>query len=263
MNNQFHRNLNRMALFTTFIIAGVILFYRQFLDIAVTNLWLNGIIIGASVFGVGLCFIDMFKLLPEYKWMRKYFGQNKNASLPPRLLRPVAMILQHSDKNSGPISTTTMGNFLDIIIGRFEDQRESVRYVTNTLVFLGLLGTFWGLIHTVGGFAELINGLNFDDENIMTAVQSGLSRPLMGMGTAFTSSLFGLAGSLIVGFLGLQVQLAQNSIFRDLEENLSARARMFDSQEVNAMEALPQINLATKELSKAVQNLEKTVSKLT
>ncbi|HOY46997.1 MAG: hypothetical protein JW985_03400 [Alphaproteobacteria bacterium] len=263
MTSQFHRNLNRMALFATMVIAGVILFYRQFFDIAVTNIWLNGIIMGATVFGIGLCFIDMFKLLPEYKWMRKYFGENKNAELPPRLLRPVAMILQHSEKTKGPISTSTLSNFLDIIIGRFEDQRESVRYITNTLIFLGLLGTFWGLIHTVGGFAELVNGLNFNDENVMVAVQSGLTKPLMGMGTAFTSSLFGLAGSLVVGFLGLQVQLAQNSIFRDLEENLSARARLFESEEVDALETLPQINLATRELSRAVQKLENTVSKLT
>jgi hypothetical protein len=119
------------------------------------------------------------------------------------------------------------------------------------------------LIHTVGGFAELVNGLNFNDENVMVAVQSGLTKPLMGMGTAFTSSLFGLAGSLVVGFLGLQVQLAQNSIFRDLEENLSARARLFESEEVDALETLPQINLATRELSRAVQKLENTVSKLT
>ncbi|MBN1324636.1 MAG: flagellar motor protein MotA [Alphaproteobacteria bacterium] len=263
MSNQFHRNLNRMALFAAFVIAGVILFNKQFLSIAVTNIWLNGIIIGATVFGIGLCFADIFKLLPEYRWMKKYFVENKSSKLPPRLLRPVAIILQHSEKNNNVISTNTLSNFLDMIIGRFEDQRESVRYITNTLIFLGLLGTFWGLIHTVGGFAELVGNLNFDDENIMNAVQMGLAKPLAGMGTAFTSSLFGLAGSLIVGFLGLQVQLAQNSIFRDLEENLSARARISESNGFDTMGTLPQINLATKELSRAVQKLEKTVSKLT
>lgn len=263
MTNQFHRHLNRMALFATLVIAGVIFSHEQFLKIAATNIWLNGIIIGSTLFGIGLCFSDIFKLLPEYRWMKKYFGENKNADLPPRLLRPVAMILQHSEKTKGPISTSTLSSFLDIIIGRFEDQRESVRYITNTLIFLGLLGTFWGLIHTVGGFATLVGNLNFDDENVMAAVQTSIAKPLSGMGMAFTSSLFGLAGSLIVGFLGLQVQLAQNSIFRDLEENLSSRARLFESDEVKAMEALPQINLATRELSMAVQRLEKTVAKMT
>jgi hypothetical protein len=150
---------------------------------------------------------------------------------------------------------------LDIIVNRFEDQRESVRYITNTLIFLGLLGTFWGLIHTVGGFADLVGGLNFDDENIMNALQVGLSKPLAGMGVAFTSSLFGLAGSLIVGFLGLQVQLAQNAIFRELEENLSSRTKLFESEE--ALLTIPQVNIATKELVKAVRKLEKTVTQLT
>jgi len=252
-----------MALFAALVTVGAILFYDQFLKIAVTNVWLNGIIIGTTIFGIGLCFTDIFKLLPEYRWMKKYFGENKNADLPPRLLRPVAMILQRSEQTKGPISTNTISSFLDIIIGRFEDQRESVRYITNTLIFLGLLGTFWGLIHTVGGFAALVGNLNFGDENIMNTLQSGIAKPLAGMGTAFTCSLFGLAGSLVVGFLGLQVQLAQNSIFRDLEENLSSRARMFELDEVKAFDALPQINLATRELSLAVQKLEKSVSKLT
>ena len=96
--------------------------------------------------------------------------------------------------------------------------------VTNTLIFLGLLGTFWGLVTTVGGFAELIGGLSFDDESVLMALQAGLAQPLGGMATAFTSSLLGLGGSLIVGFLGLQVQLAQNAIFRELEEYLAGHA---------------------------------------
>lgn len=261
MTNQFHRNLNRMALFTALAIAGVILFHSEFMRIACTNIWLNGVIIGAAVFGAGLCFVDMFKLLPEYKWMKRFFGSKKfDAPLPPRILRPVAMILQN-DKPAAPMSANTLRSFLDIIVNRFEDQRESVRYITNTLIFLGLLGTFWGLINTVGGFAELIGNLNFDDENIMNALQAGLSKPLAGMGVAFTSSLFGLAGSLIVGFLSLQVQLAQNAIFRELEENLSERTILFESEKAAA--AIPAANLAAKELAKAVRKLEKTLAQLT
>jgi hypothetical protein len=250
-----------MALFAALAAAGVILFHDQFLRIACANIWLNGVIIGATIFGMGLCFADMFRLLPEYRWMRKYFaGGQTGASLPPRILRPVAMILRGGGK-SASISTGTLNSFLGIISNRFEDQRESVRYITNTLIFLGLLGTFWGLIHTVGGFAELVGGLNFDDENIMAALQSGLSKPLAGMGVAFTSSLFGLAGSLIVGFLSLQVQLAQNAIFRELEENLSMRAKIFEAEATS--QTPPQINIAAKELTLAVQKLEKTVAKIT
>jgi len=253
-----------MALFTAFVIAGTILTFNQFMEIATNNIILNGIIIGTIIFGVGLSFSEIFKLLPEYRWIKKFFYENKKNELPPRLFRPVAMILQNQDATNKKISTTNLGNLLELILGRFEDQRESLRYITNTLIFMGLLGTFWGLIHTVGGFAELVGGLNFEDENIMTTLQSGLIAPMSGMGTAFSSSLFGLAGSLIIGFLGLQVQLAQNSLYRELEENLSKRAQLIAYKEEESLSdnIIPSINLATKELTQAVQNLEKTVAKM-
>lgn len=249
-----------MAFFTAFIIAGVVVSFGAFMQIAVTNIILNGIILGVIIFGIGLCFSDMFKLLPEYKWLKSFFYSDKRSTLPPRLFKPVAIILQNQKTTNIKLSTSTIGNFLEIILSRFEDQREAVRYVTNTLIFLGLLGTFWGLIHTVGGFAELVGNLNFDDVNIMNNLQSGLMKPMVGMGTAFTSSLFGLAGSLIVGFLGLQVQLAQNSLYRELEENLSKRAELVENQKI---QIVPSISAATRELTHAVQSLEQTVSRLT
>lgn len=260
MNSNFHRNLNRMALFMTLLLCGVILFYSEFLRIAAANFWLNGVIIGATIFGIGLCFVDMFRLLPEYKWLSRFMRGDRNAPLPPRLLTSVATILDGPQKQTR-LSPNTINNLLEMILMRFEDQRESVRYITNTLIFLGLLGTFWGLIHTVGGFADLIGTLNFDDETVMNSLQQGLARPLAGMGTAFTSSLFGLAGSLIVGFLSLQVQLAQNAIFRELEDYMSQHSIL---TETNVdLDAIPQVNIATKELTKAVQKLEQTVSQLT
>jgi hypothetical protein len=140
---------------------------------------------------------------------------------------------------------------------RFEDARESVRYITNTLIFLGLLGTFWGLILTVGGFAELIGNLNFADETVLNSMQAGLSRPLAGMATAFTSSLLGLGGSLTIGFLSLQVQSAQNAIYHELEDYLSAHTHISSTDDVTRI--LPQINLATRELSKTVQKLSDTI----
>ena len=124
------------------------------------------------------------------------------------------------------------------------------------------MGTFWGLILTVGGFAELIGNLNFADESVLQSMQNGLTRPLAGMATAFTSSLMGLAGSLIVGFLGLQVQLAQNAIFDELEEYLSSHTRVATPSPDEIVEVLPQINLATHELSRTVKKLAKSVSDL-
>lgn len=253
MTKQFHHALNRMALFTALLAAGLILFYGPFLRVAAANFVLNGIIIGTTLFGIGLCFVEMFKLLPEYKWARAYFAGRKNAPLPPRLLRPVALMLRARPIR---IPASTLNGMLDMIQMRFEDARESVRYITNTLIFLGLLGTFWGLIITVGGFADLISNLNFADEAVLTTMQTGLTRPLSGMATAFTSSLMGLAGSLIIGFLGLQVQLAQNGIFRDVEDYLAAHTSVVPADDAVA------VCSATKELNKSVQELKKTFQEL-
>lgn len=257
MTNQFHQALNRMALFTALLIAGLILFYAPFLRVASANILLNGIIIGTTIFGIGLSFVEMFRLLPEYRWASAYFSGKKNAPLPPRLLRPVALILRARPVR---ISASTLNSMLDIILLRFEDSRDSLRYITNTLIFLGLLGTFWGLIMTVGGFADLITNLNFADDSVLTAMQNGLSKPLSGMATAFTSSLMGLAGSLTIGFLSLQVQLAQNGIFRELEDYLSAHTSVATTDTVATV--LPQINNATSELTKSVKELKDTFSEL-
>lgn len=218
MTKLFHGALNRMALFTALLAAGVLYFWSDFIAIAISNIWLNGVIIGTTLFGIGLCFVLMFGLLPEYKWLHAYTMGRRRLELPPYLLRPVAQMLATRPRR---ISVTSLNGIMDMILMRLEDGRESIRYITNTLIFLGLLGTFWGLILTVGGFAELIGNLNFSDETVLQSMQIGLSRPLSGMATAFTSSLLGLGGSLAVGFLGYQVQSAQNAIYRELEEYLA------------------------------------------
>lgn len=222
MTKHFHGALNRMTLFTALLIAGVLYFWAEFMQISIANIWLNGIIIGTTLFGIGLCFIQIFQLLPEYKWLHGYTHGKRRISLPPRLLRPVAQMLSSRPRQ---ISASALNGFMEMILLRFEDSRESVRYITNTLIFLGLLGTFWGLILTVGGFADLIANLNFSDETVLNSMQAGLSKPLAGMATAFTSSLLGLGGSLTVGFLALQVQSAQNTIYHELEDYLSAHTR--------------------------------------
>lgn len=259
MTRHFHGALNRMAFFTAFIAVLLIMFYPLFMQIAISNIWLNGIIIGTALFGIGLCFAEMFQLLPEYRWLSGYTRGKRGYNLPPRLLRPVAIMLHGRPKQ---ISANTLNGMLEMILLRMDDSRESVRYITNTLIFLGLLGTFWGLILTVGGFAELIGNLDFASENVLQSMQAGLSRPLSGMATAFTSSLMGLAGSLIVGFLGLQVQMAQNAIFNELEEYLTTHTRASAPSPDEVVEILPQINLATRELGRTVRKLAKSVSDL-
>lgn len=242
MKKSFHRALNFMALFTAVLLAGLIYFYAEFLQIATANVLLNGIIIGTTVFGCGLCFYQIFRLIPEYKWLKAYIAGRRNVKMPPVLLRSVAQMLVGRPKH---ISAGTLNGMLDMILMRFDDARESIRYVSNTLIFLGLLGTFWGLILTVGGFAELIGNLDFSSEMVMEKMQAGLSTPLSGMATAFTSSLLGLGGSLFVGFLAIQVQSAQNSIFRELENYLSKHTRV--------AQVIPQFNLTTQEIKRMQQ----------
>ncbi len=254
MTKHFHNALNRMTLFTAFLFAGVMYFWAEFIQISIANIWLNGVIIGTTLFGIGLCFVQIFQLLPEYKWLHGYTTGHRNLVLPPYLLRPVASMLASRPRR---ISAATLNGFMDMILMRFEDSRESIRYITNTLIFLGLLGTFWGLILTVGGFAELIGGLNFSDETVLTSMQAGLTRPLAGMATAFTSSLLGLGGSLTIGFLGLQIQSAQNAIYHELEDYLAAHTHVAATEDVAKI--LPKINLATRELTQSVQNLEQSI----
>lgn len=212
---RFHRNLNIMSIATAGILVLALIFWRTVLNIAITNILLNGIIIGTTIFGIGLCFANMFKLLPEYKWMHAYFEGRTGSGFAPKLLRPVSMALHNKHIH---ITTTSLSELLDMVMTRIEDDRDWIRYVTNTLIFLGLLGTFWGLILTVGGFADLLVNLDFSNEYVLQEMQLGMAGPLSGMATAFTSSLLGLAGSLIVGFLGLQLQFAQNTMFTELTD---------------------------------------------
>ena len=195
----------------------------------------------------------MFRLLPEYKWLYQYRSGKRSGDLPPHVLRPVAQMLHPRPSR---ISASALQNILDMILLRFEDDRESVRYVTNLLIFLGLLGTFWGLLMTVGGFAEIIGGLDMADESVLESMQVGLARPLAGMATAFTSSILGLGGSLVVGFLGLQVQLVQNSILHDTEDYFAAHTHTATPDVTMA-----QIGSAARALDKSVRRFDRTVSK--
>ena len=218
-----------MALFSAAAVIGIFYARADFLRFALTNIYMNGAIIGITIFGILICFAQIFSLLPEYAWMRRYSaGKLKSSSdYPPVVLRPIAIMLNRAKlSGSSYISAQTLNNFLDIIMGRFEDQRESVRYITNILIFIVLLGTFWGLLHTTGGFADLLSNLSFDDESVLDTMRHGMAIPLQGIGTAFSTSFFGLGGSLLVGFLGLQAQLAQNAMFRELEEGLAGRTRI-------------------------------------
>lgn len=250
MTNQFHRTLNIMALFIAAMAVLFGFFHNQFLELAATNYIINGIIIGTGLFGIGLCFCEMLRLLPEYRWLSGYVRGHRNIKLPPRILRQIAMVLQ---RRPCRIYAETLSGLMDMVATRFDSARDSIRYITNTLIFLGLLGTFWGLITTLGSFGDLISGLNLDDADVMTSIQNGLSTPLSGMAIAFTSSLLGLGASLIMGFLDHMVGLAHRAIYTELGDYMAAHTHTVN----NEVRVLPNIDLNTQKITAAVENIER------
>ena len=200
--------------------------YRQLSTAFITNPGLNGLIIGVLVVGMLLGFMQVIRLMPEVSWVNSFRKGDDEFDVrrEPVLLAPMATLLgEHRDGMS--ISTSSMRSILDSIGNRLDESREISRYLIGLLVFLGLLGTFWGLLATIGSIGDTIQSLDpgsGDTNDILDALKSGLKQPLDGMGTAFSSSLFGLAGSLILGFLDLQSGQAQNRFYTELENWLSS-----------------------------------------
>lgn len=254
MKNQFHRILNIMALFIAVLAVLFGFFHNDFLELASTNYIINGIIIGTGLFGIGLCFCEMLRLLPEYRWLSEYIRGHRNMKLPPRILRQIASVLQ---RRPCRIYAETLSGLMDMVANRFDSARDSIRYITNTLIFLGLLGTFWGLITTLGSFGDLISGLNIDDADVITSMQNGLSAPLSGMAIAFTSSLLGLGASLIMGFLDHMVGLAHRTIYTELGNYMAEHTHTVH----DGVRVLPNINLNTQKISAAVENIARNTER--
>jgi len=195
------------------------------------NAVLNGVILGALLVGIIHAFRNVTMLQGEVRWLETFQRDDQMAAdstATPRLLAPMATMLGERRPDRLSLSAIAMRSLLDGISMRLDESREISRYMTGLLVFLGLLGTFWGLIGTVSSIGNVINGLSAGG-GVSTAFEDlkiGLMAPLGGMGTAFSSSLFGLSGSLIMGFLALQAGQAQNRFYNDLEEWLSGQTKL-------------------------------------
>ena len=196
------------------------------------NPGLNGLILASFLIGVIFISSKVALLGPEVKWISNYRvaspTRQKNQKAP-SLLAPVATILGSRGDGAISLSTNSLRSLLDSIDARLSESRDISRYLIGLLIFLGLLGTFWGLLETVGAVGRVIDGLSLRDDNLQGAfsnLKEGLAAPLAGMGTAFSSSLFGLAGSLALGFLDLQLGQAQNRFYKDLEEWLSGLTKL-------------------------------------
>jgi hypothetical protein len=222
--------LIRMLVFL--ILCGLIAFVlqKQIANAFFANPWLNGLIVAVLLIGIILSFHQVIRLFPEVSWVNNFRRADPKleTSRPPKLLAPMAAMLGSERTGSERLgrlamSTQTMRAFLDSIATRLDEARDISRYLTGLLVFLGLLGTFWGLIETVGSVGTIINGLKAggDADSVFDALKEGLAAPLGGMGISFSSSLFGLAGSLILGFLDLQTSQAQNRFYTNLEDWLA------------------------------------------
>ncbi len=224
------RYLVRMILFLVAVLIVAGLLHAPLIEAFMANAALNGVILGVAVLGILFVFQQVFRLAPEAAWIDSFRNQMQ-VQREPTLLAPVATLL-HERQSSGrqsTLSALSLRSLLDSISVRLEESRDISRYLIGLLIFLGLLGTFWGLLRTVGAVSEVIDGLSVESGDLGTVfgdMKAGLQSPLSGMGTAFASSLFGLAGSLVLGFLDLQLGKAQNRFYNELEEWLSSFTRL-------------------------------------
>lgn len=196
------------------------------------NPWLNGLILAILLFGVFYNLRRILRLKPETRWLEAFRTGAAGFSLQdaPRLLAPIAAVLgERQRRGRASLSALSLRHLLDSLSSRLDENRDIAVYLRNLLIFLGLLGTFWGLIAAIGAISGVVAGLTLGSGDLVAVfneLKEGLMRPLSGMGTAFSASLFGLAGSLILGFLDLQASQAEHSFYNDLEEWLSGITRL-------------------------------------
>ncbi len=225
------RQIVLMIVVLALVAAGIWYGSRVILRIFFEHRYLNGAILSVFVLGVLSCFRQVAQLLSSVKWIEGFAAAPPGAAAPlaPSLLAPLAALLRSRGARI-QLSSSSTRSILDSVASRIDEDREITRYLANVLIFLGLLGTFYGLATTVPGLVETIRSLNPGADESGVAVfgrlQAGLETQLSGMGTAFSSSLMGLAGSLIVGLLELLVGHGQNRFYRELEEWLSAITRV-------------------------------------
>lgn len=231
------RYIFRMSLFLLIVTVACAALLPQLKDAFLANAALNGLIVGVLFLGIAYIFRQVIMLRPEVDWLEHlrrettggvvFPGALSEAS-PPRLLGPMATMLGERHGRIS-LSTLSMRTLLDGLQSRIEESHDISRYLIGLLIFLGLLGTFWGLLGTVSAVGATIAGLSGsagDPAALFKELKQGLNTPLAGMGTAFSSSLLGLAGSLVLGFLELQAGQAHNRFVNDLEEWLSGVTRL-------------------------------------
>jgi hypothetical protein len=236
----------------------------------VANVGLNTLILGVFVLGVAYNFRQVLMLYPEVAWIER-FRRDRGGALAdgraPRLLAPMATMLGER-RDHLRLSALALRSLLDSISSRLDESRDISRYTIGLMVFLGLLGTFWGLMETVASVGDVIRGLTAGSGDVAGAfenLKTGLASPLSGMGTAFSSSLFGLAGSLVLGFLDLQANQAQNHFYNDLEEWLSSQTRLSSggplSGDTGDASVPAYVQALLEQTAESLENLQRTMAR--
>jgi hypothetical protein len=237
--NHSRRFLLRMMLFLMLVVGLAVALGRPLVNAFMGNPGVNGVILVILLSGIVYIFRQVLLLDPEIDWIESFRynrGGDEQAGqeeTPPRLLAPMARMLGTGQGRRVSLSASSLQTLLDGIGSRLAETRETSRYLIGVLIFLGLLGTFYGLLETVRSVGGVLGGLSVGGSDAARAfadLKSGLESPLAGMSTAFSSSLFGLAGSLVLGFLDLQAGQAQNRFYNDLEEWLSTYTRLSGGQ---------------------------------
>jgi len=251
--------LVRMVVFLVLCALVAVVLYRQIAAAFMANPGLNALIVAVLLIGIVLSFRQVIRLYPEVAWVNNFRIADPGLVIDrrPILLAPMAAILGQERTGRMTISQQTMRHLLDSIATRLDEARDISRYMTGLLVFLGLLGTFWGLIETVGSVGHVIDGLKVggDTGSMFDTLKEGLAAPLGGMGISFSSSLFGLAGSLILGFLDLQSSQAQNRFYTDLEDWLATTVRDYIGETGPAQAPSTEMQVAIERLRTTVEEM--------
>ena len=245
MNHPRHQ-LYWMTLYLGIVAVVCLLMFAPLKMAFMANWGFNLLILAALVTGIAINMRQVFALEPELHWIKMFRTGNIGISVsePTRLMKPLAKHLEGLNRDRFSLSAFSMRTVLDGIRGRLEESRDVSRYMIGLLVFLGLLGPFWGLLGTISSVWRVIEGMEvarYDFAAVFENLKTGLQGPLSAMGTAFSSSLFGLGGSLVLGFIDLQAGHAQNRFFNELEEWLSEVTHLIDKAEgqTSGFEALP------------------------
>ncbi|MCP1334873.1 flagellar motor protein MotA [Futiania mangrovi] len=260
------RFLVRMGIFLALVTLVTAALHREIINIFSTNPVLNGLIIATALLGIVYILRQVFLLGRSTNWIEAYMEGRSGVDVivPPSMLAPIAAMLRQN-RSRGAFSALSMRSILDSLGARLEESREIARYLIGLLIFLGLLGTFWGLLSTIGAIVDTIRSLNVgsgDITSIFDDLKRGLEAPLDGMGTAFASSLLGLSGSLVLGFLDLQLGQAQNAFYNDLEEWLSGQTKIGAGAAVEGDHAMPAYMGALLErTAESLERMERTLEK--